>query len=193
MALETEKIRMILRTGEAPRLCGVRLSEPRASLIPRRLLARGNSRAFSLVEMLIVLAIMAMIMGISLPFTSGFGKGLKIKTTAKAITGMMRVARSNAATLRRNYSVVFDVKKSQYWIEDNAGQVYEKKYPLPSSIKFEVKGDKDIDPITFENDRITFNSSGLIDGAGGSVTIADKQGSSRTISAAGTTGNITIK
>ena len=167
MPLETEKIRMILKIG--------------------------NSRAFSLVEMLIVLAIMAMIMGISLPFTSGFGKGLKIKTTAKAITGMMRVARSNAATLRRNYSVVFDVKKSQYWIEDSAGQVYEKKYPLPSSIKFEVKGDKDIDPITFESDRITFNSSGSIEGAGGSVTITDKQGSSRTISTAGTTGNITIK
>lgn len=146
----------------------------------------GNRRAFSLVEMLIVLAIMAMIMGISLPFTSGFGKGLKIKTTARAIIGMMRVARSNAVTLRKNYSVVFDVKESRYWIEDGAGRVYEKKYPLPSSIKFEVKGDdKNIDPITFENDRVTFNSSGSIEGAGGSVTITDKQGSSRTISAIG--------
>lgn len=165
MAPETEKIRMTLKIG--------------------------NRQAFSLVEMLIVLAIMGMIMGISLPFTSGFGKGLKIKTTAKAIIGMMRVARSNAATLRKNYSVVFDVKKSQYWIEDNAGQVYEKKYPLPSSIKFEVKGDKDIDPITFENDRITFNSFGSIDGAGGSVKITDKQGGSRTISVTGAAEKIT--
>lgn len=145
----------------------------------------GNARAFSLVEMLIVLAIMAMIMGISIPFTSGFGKGLKIKTTARAIIGMMRVARSNSATLRKNYSVVFDVKKGQYWIEDDAGSIYEKKYPLPSSIKFEIKGDKEADPVTFENDRVTFNSSGSVEGSGGSVTITDKQGGSRTISATG--------
>lgn len=167
MALETEKIKMISKIG--------------------------NRRAFSLIEMLIVLAIMAMIMGISLPFTSGFGKGLKIKTTARAIIGMIRIARSNAATLRKNYSVVFDVKKGQYWIEDGSGQIYEKKYPLPSSIKFEVESDENIDPITFENDKVTFNSSGLIEGTGGSVTITDKLGgSSRTISAAGATENITI-
>lgn len=165
MALETEKTRMTLKIGDG--------------------------RAFTLVEMLIVLAIMAMIMGMSLPFTSGFGKGLKIKTTAKAIIGMIRVARSNAATLRKNYSVVFDSKKSQYWIEDSAGQVYEKKYPLPSSIKFEIKGDKDADPITFENDKVTFNSSGSIEGASGSVTITDKQSGSRTISVTAATENIT--
>jgi prepilin-type N-terminal cleavage/methylation domain-containing protein len=145
----------------------------------------GNKSAFSLVEMLVVLTIMAMIMGISLPFASGFGKGLKIKTTSRAIVGMIRVARSSAVTLRKNYSVVFDVKKSQYWVEDDAGRVYEKKYPLPSSVKFEVKGNENADPVTFEGDRITFNASGLTDGPGGSVVITDKQGGSRTISVSG--------
>ena len=152
----------------------------------------GNRRAFTLVEMLVVLAIMAMIMAISLPFTAGFGKGLKIKTTAKAIVGMMSVARSNAVTFRKNYSVVFDVKKGQYWIEDDVGRVYEKKYPLPSSVKFEVKGGDKIDPITFENDKVTFKPSGSTEGPSGSVTITDNQGGSRTISATETTGKITI-
>ncbi|MFA5388950.1 MAG: prepilin-type N-terminal cleavage/methylation domain-containing protein [Candidatus Omnitrophota bacterium] len=153
----------------------------------------GNKKAFTLVEMLIVLAIMAMIMVTSVPFTSNFGKGLKIKTTARAIAGVMRVAKSNAVTLRKNYSAVFDVKKSMYWIEDDTGRIYEKKYSLPSSVKFEVAGDESADPVTFENDKVTFDASGAIKGSGGSVSIVDKQGGSRNISALGAAGKITIK
>ena len=142
--------------------------------------------------MLVVLAIIAMIMAISVPFTSGFGKGLRIKTTARAIAGIMNVARSNAVTFRKNYSVVFDVKKSQYWIEDEAKHVYEKKYFLPSSIKFEIKGNEEADPVTFENDRVTFNPSGAVEGVSGAVTFTDKQGGSRAISVTGATGKIII-
>lgn len=150
------------------------------------------SWGFTLVEMLVVLAIIGMLMGISLPFTSSFGKGLKIKTTARAIAGVLRVAKSNAVTLRKNYSVVFDVKKDEYWIEDASGQVYEKKYSLPASIKFEVKDNKEADPVTFKDDKATFNPSGGMEESGGSVTFTDKQGDSRTISVIGSTGKISV-
>lgn len=149
--------------------------------------------AFTLVEMLVVLAIVGMIMAISIPFTSSFGKGFKIKTTTRAIVGVMTVARSNAITFRKNYSAVFDVKKGQYWIEDEAGRIYEKKYSLPGGIKFEIKGDEGADPVTFENDKVMFNSSGAIEGESGSITFTDKQGGSKIISVTGSTGKITIK
>jgi prepilin-type N-terminal cleavage/methylation domain-containing protein len=81
-----------------------------------RMISRiGNRRAFTLVEMLVVLAIMAMIMAISLPFTAGFGKGLKIKTTAKAIVGMMSVARSNAVTYRQSRRIQDNLCDRDYW------------------------------------------------------------------------------
>lgn len=152
----------------------------------------GSKRAFTLVEMLVVLAIIGMIMAISVPFTSGFGKGLRIKTATRAVGGIINAAKSNAVTFRKNYSVVFDVKKNQYWIEDDTGRLYEKKYFLPGSVGFKVKGDDHADPVTFENDRITFNASGSAGGVSGSVTLTDKQGDSRTISVAGATGKITI-
>jgi len=152
-----------------------------------------RSKGFTLVEMLVVLAIIGMLLGISIPFVSGFGKGLRIKTASRAIVGVLHVARSNAITLRRNYTVIFDVKNSQYWIEDSDGRIYEKKYYLPSSVKFKVKDAEETDPITFENDRVVFSPSGTIEGSAGSITFTDKQGSSKTISIIGTTGKIIVE
>lgn len=184
-------------TGEAPRRYGsTPRSEPRTSPIHPRVYTRGflvrGNKGFTLVEMLVVLAIIAMLLGISIPFTSNFGKGLKIKTTARAISGILHVARSNAITFRKNYSVVFDVGKGQYWIEDSQGSIYEKKYYLPSSVEFKIKGDEKADPVPFENDRITFCPTGAIEGTSGSVTFTDRQGDSKTISVIGSTGKITI-
>ena len=147
---------------------------------------------FTLVEMLVVLAIIGMLLGISVPFTASFGKGLNIKTATRSIAGVLQVAKSNAVTFRKNYSVVFDVEKSQYWIEESSGGMYEKKYSLPSSVKFKVKDDEDADPVTFENDRAEFNPSGAVEGESGSITFTDKQGNTRTISIVASTGKISI-
>ena len=181
---------MILRTGR--RICS------RLSLEQKLVqgLALNSRRGFTLVEMLVVLAIIGMLLGISIPFTSGFGKGLRIKTTARAILGTLRVARSNAITYRKEYTVVFDVENGEYWIEDSEGAIFEKKRRLASSIEFKSpasEGEEAVDPVTFEDDKVIFRSTGAIQGSSGSVSIADKRGDSRTISIIGSTGKVTIE
>ena len=151
-----------------------------------------RKHAFTLVEMLVVLAVMAMLLGISIPFTSGFGKGLRIKTTARAILGTLRVARSNAVTHRKERAVIFDVENGEYWVEDPDGRILERKRRLPSAIKFQVKDNEESDPITFEDDRVIFFPTGAIEGSSGSITITDRQGGSRTITILGSTGKISI-
>ena len=149
--------------------------------------------AFTLVEMLVVLAVISMLLGISVPFTSQFGKGLRIKTASRAIVASLRIAKSNAVTYRKKHSVIFDVANSRYWIEDIDGKIFEKKRSLPSAVKFKDKDDDKTDPITFENDRVIFYSTGAIEGGAGSITITDRQGVSKTISILGSTGKISIK
>lgn len=153
----------------------------------------GKRTAFTLVEMLVVLAIIAMLLGISLPFTSGFGKGLRIKTAARAILGTLRVARSNAITYREKYSVIFDVDAGEYWIEDSDGRIFEKKRRLPRSIEFRVPDDEEADPVTFEDDEVVFYTTGSAKGTSGSIIITDRQGASRNISIIASTGKITVE
>ncbi len=152
-----------------------------------------KKQAFTLVEMLVVLAVITLILGLSLPFTSGFGKGLRLKTAARAILGTLRVAKSNAITYRQKYVVFFDKDNSEYWIEDDEGKLFERKRRLPPSIKFEDRSEEDADPITFEGDRVAFYTTGAIEEGSGSVTITDKQGNSKTISIIGSTGKIRVE
>lgn len=154
---------------------------------------RRSLTGFTLVEMLVVLAVIAMLLAVSIPFTSGFGKGMRIKTAARGILGVLRVAKSNAITYRKKYAVVFDIENNEYWIEDSDGRIFEKKYRLSGPVKFRLQqGDEISDPVTFEDDKVIFYSTGAIEGGGGSVTITDRRGNSKTISILGSTGKITI-
>lgn len=160
---------------------------------PRKMILRIGRRGFTLVEMLVVLAVIVMLLGITIPFTSNFGKGLRIKTAARAILATLRVAKSNAITYRRKYKVIFDVENNEYWIEDSEGRIFQRKRRLPSSIKFKIGDDEESDPVSFDDDEVVFFSTGAVEGTSGSVVITDRQGSRKTISIIGSTGKITIE
>ena len=147
---------------------------------------------FTLVEMLVVLAIIAMLLAISVPFTAGFGKSLRLKTAARAILSTLRVAKSNAITYREEQKVIFDVQKGEYWIEDSDRRIFEQKRRLPSSIEFRLKGDAS-DPVTFEEDTVIFYPTGSVKGTSGSITITDNKGDSKTVTIVGSTGKVSIE
>ncbi len=144
-------------------------------------------------EMLVVLAVIGLILGVSIAFFASFTKGAKLKTTAKDLFAILNTARSLAITNRENYSVTFDTstRPHSYYITDGADQVYKKKYFLSSSVRFYRPQNPDC-PSTFPSNKATFSSTGGLVGSAGSVWIADKRGNFRRISVSNTTGRVKI-
>ena len=175
---------MISTTGNL-----VRSSE----FIVRRLKNLISRKGFTLMEMLIVLAVIVLILGVSIPFFSSFTKGAKLKTAAKDITAVLNTARNLVITHRRNYSVTFDysARPHSYYITDEDNQLYEKKYYLPSSIRFNRPSNPD-QPTTFTSDEAIFSSTGGLTAGAGSAWIADRRGDFRRISVSNTTGRVKI-
>lgn len=158
----------------------------------RRQKAEGR-QSFTLMEMLVVLAVVVLILGVSIPFFATFTKGAKLKTAAKDVTAVLNTARSMAITQRKKYSVSFDYSAQPhfFYITDENNQVYGKKYYLPTSIRFYRPQDS-LHPTTFTDDKATFSSTGGLTGSTGSVWIADKRDNTRRIAVSNTTGRVKI-
>ncbi len=154
---------------------------------------RNCRTAFTLMEMLVVLAVVVLLLGVSIPFFASFTKGAKLKTAGKDIIGVLNTARSLAITYRKNYSVTFDCSTSphSYYISDADGRIHEKKYSLPSSIRF-YRSQFPETPTTFIANKATFSPRGGLVGSAGAAWLADKKGNFRRISVSNTTGRVKV-
>jgi len=71
------------------------------------------SPGFTMIELMIVLAIMGFVIAFAGPRISKGLSSLSLKTTAKKITGLLRYARSKAVNTGRTYNVIFDSEKNR--------------------------------------------------------------------------------
>ncbi|MCE2395194.1 prepilin-type N-terminal cleavage/methylation domain-containing protein [Candidatus Poribacteria bacterium] len=74
---------------------------------------------FTLIEIMIVLALIAILSSIAMPSLRGFAASTRLKSTAHAIRDMLNFARDMAITERAAYLVVFDLTTNRYWLASN--------------------------------------------------------------------------
>lgn len=147
-------------------------------------------RGFTLLETIIVLAIMTMFFAVSIPFFSRFTEGAKLDTAARGITSALRIARGSAITNNTNYYVFFDktVTPNEYYVYYYAPPIppgtltiSDKKYKLPAGILFYAPAPSLVpDEIGFTadgGDRACFKPTGELDETSSdtSVVIADAE------------------
>ena len=71
---------------------------------------------FSLMEIMVVLAIIAVLSSISMPVLRGFAQTRRLKTSARAIGDTLGFARDMAITEKNTHLVVFDIDGNRYWL-----------------------------------------------------------------------------
>ena len=88
----------------------------RCSLLGKGGLYLLPPNGFTLIEVMIVLALIAILSSIAMPSLRGFAASTRLKSAAHAIRDMLNFARDMAITERGAYLVVFDLTASRYWL-----------------------------------------------------------------------------
>lgn len=94
----------------------------------------NEKNGHTIFELVVVIAIMVALLGISSVFFHNFGRGAELKYAARQIAGALRTARSEAVTKGKPYSVLFDTINEKYWIEDNRNRILDKQFSVPYGV-----------------------------------------------------------
>jgi prepilin-type N-terminal cleavage/methylation domain-containing protein len=88
--------------------------------------ARSDMRGFSLVELLIVVAIIAIMAAISLPAISRYVRNYRITGAMQQVSGEMTRARSRAINRNVNFGVIFQIRDADTyeWVMEDAPNAF---------------------------------------------------------------------
>jgi len=132
--------------------------------------------SFTLVELLVVFAIIMIVAGTATVAVAPFMRGRDIRNGSRAVQTVLRQARSHAARSRKNTSVVFeDGEDGLMEIKVDGERVFEPRY-LPEGIEFDEGNPAEI----------IFTPTGSL--KGGTTQIKITNGGSVTITIVGTSG-----
>lgn len=148
-----------------------------------------GKRGMTLVELLVVLGIIALVLGISVPGLTGYAKSLRLKTATRQVVGLLSLARSSAISARADHAVAFDAERQELTMTNvTSGEVSERVVKLPTSVtlEFQVGGEASAEP------KVTFRSTGSLTGRTTSLVLSDEH-RQHTVTVTGATGAVTVQ
>jgi Tfp pilus assembly protein FimT len=79
---------------------------------------RHRNSAFSLVELLLVVALMVVVAGLSLPQLPKHFSAFELDQTTRHLSYLMRYAQSLAVVHQKEYQLCFSTDRLSYWLEE---------------------------------------------------------------------------
>jgi prepilin-type N-terminal cleavage/methylation domain-containing protein len=151
-----------------------------------------NKSAFTLVEMLVVIAIIILVSVVAVPAITPFLKGQRLNKGARIVQAQALAARTMAINSRKTRWLVFDSINYKLSIIDELSAVVGKDEFLPDTIEFGTSTGS----WTVGTSTVYFDPNGSADylsiGTLGTdtVTIQDKQGNTKNLKIISYTGQI---
>jgi general secretion pathway protein H len=94
--------------------------------------SRRRIRGLTLIEILIVLAIIALVTAIALPMVTGTSSA-EMRSAARQLASGLRLARSEAVSQRRETFLVIDLAGRRFKVDRDA-----REYPLPKNMELKL-------------------------------------------------------
>ncbi|MBI4354394.1 MAG: GspH/FimT family pseudopilin [Candidatus Omnitrophica bacterium] len=139
-----------------------------------------------MIELLVIMAIIGILVGTSIPALTGYAKQVRLKTTTREITGLLYLARNLAISSREARTVLLDEDHQQLVIEETLEQEEPKKVRLPDSVDVTLEGG------AAGTGRVVFQPSGALSSS--SVTVVLNSGTkTQTIAVTSATGAISLR
>ena len=144
----------------------------------------------TLVELLVVMGVIALILGTTVPSLVGYSKTLRLKTAVREVAGLISFARSQAIGVHENYAVVIDQEAREIRVvNETSGEPLEQVVRLPSSVTVELKSGGQ--PSTEE--QFVFRPAGSLLGRSVSLILSDDHEKRHTITVSGSTGAVSVQ
>ena len=127
--------------------------------------ANRDSKAFTLIEIILVVVILAIVLAIAVPSFTGKFKGLHLQQTVDDLRTCSRWAQAMAVGEHRIYAVAFDKERKSYSIlrsAEDETSVTGEFGPVPSSLGRRRMIPEDVQ-LKVQSDRLHFYPDGTID------------------------------
>lgn len=133
----------------------------------------NNRRGYSIVEIMIIVAILGLIATVSVPFYRAAALNLTLSGAARDLASDLRLAQQQAVTTQINHSVAFNQAANTYAVINASTGAVIKSSRINSQIFIQSIN-------SLANDTVTYNATGAAT-ATGSVILSNPGGKTATI------------
>ncbi len=159
------------------------------SLESRVLSLRAFSLGMTLMEILVVLGVIGIIVGMSVPALTRYAGQMRLKAVTRQVVGLVSLARSLSIGSQAGHAIVVDAGTRRITVVNSAsGEALEQVVRLPSGISAEVQ----VGGVLASEQQVVFRTSGALTGRATSIVLSDGKKRS-TITVTGATGAINVQ